>query len=408
MSDLSEPTLVRAPLDFLDPATFDDGVPYAELAELRASSPLVWVDEADGPGYWVAIGHGAVVEIATNPSVFSSWAKSCFPKDPLPHELPEVRQMLLNMDPPEHTSFRRIVSRVFTPRMVRDLQHSIDAHASAVIEALPAGVEFNFVTQVAAAMSLRVLSDIMGIPQSDRHLLYEWTERLVGDGDSELGGDQAGFRTALGELFRYSDEQTAAKRAHPTDDVWSLIANAEVDGERLTKDELNRFFQLLATAGHETTRTLISSGFLELCEHSTRLDQAARAPGERLPLAVEEMLRCHPPVMQFRRTATRDAEIAGHAIAAGDKILLFYPAANRDPSVFEDPDVFDITRDPNPHLSFGIGPHFCLGANLARAEARALFTALLASSPPLTVVGSPARVRSTMINGYRDIPVARI
>ena len=406
MADLSDLDQAGVTLNLLDPATFDSGVPHAVVAALRERSPLQWVSEVEGPGYWVALGHPEIVEISTNPSVFSSWAMSCFPRDPRPSDLPEIRQMLLNMDPPQHTGFRRIVSRVFTPRMVRELQGTIEAHARAVVGDLP-NEPFNFVRSVGVEMSLRVLADVMGLPQEDRHLLYDWTERLVGDGDTELGGDPVAFGSALMEMFQYADEQTTRKRREPTGDVWSMVANAEVDGEQLTKDELNRFFQLLATAGNETTRTLISAGFLALARHPDQLARVVADPDATVGAAVEEMLRFHAPVMQFRRTALIDAEVAGHRIAAGQKVLLLYPAGNRDPRVFPSPEVFDVGRDPNPHLSFGIGPHFCLGANLARVQARALFSELLRQPFSLELAGDPIAVRSTLIDGYRDISVRK-
>ncbi|HEX9684056.1 MAG TPA: cytochrome P450 [Acidimicrobiales bacterium] len=407
MADLTPAIGVHTDLDFLDPATFDGGVPHPRLAELRAEAPIVWLEPPGGDPCWLVLGHPELIEVSKNPATFSSWERSCFPQDPRNDaELAQVRQMLLNMDPPEHTGFRRIVNRVFTPRMVRELQSSISAHARDVVGSIPD--ECDFVRQVGVEMSLRVLADVMGIPQNERHLLYGWTERLVGDGDIALGRDPRDFVAALMEMFEYAAIQTAARRAQPTDDVWSLVANAEVDGERLTAVELNRFFQLLATAGNETTRTLISAGFLMLSRHPDQMAWLREDVGGRIDAAVEEMLRFHSPIIQFRRTVTVDTVIGGQQLVVGDKVLLCYSAANRDPRVFDEPECFDITRDPNPHLAFGIGPHFCLGANLARVQARSLFTVLLSQPFALEVTGPPTGVRSVLIDGYHDIPVRKV
>lgn len=398
----------RSPVDLADPSTFDDGFPYDAL---RDAGPFVWVDEPnrDGgePGFWAVLSYAALLEIETRHEVFSSWEGSCFLRDPRPQDLPEIRRMLLNMDPPEHTKIRLTVNKMFTPRMIRRLSESIDQHAHDVVADVSDKDEFDFVTEVAAEMSLRVLADVMGLPLEDRHLLFDWTERLVGDGDVEMGGDPRAFVSALMEMFQYADEQVDAKRANPGDDVWSVVANADVDGEQLDKDQLNRFFQLLATAGNETTRTLMTGGVLTLFDHEDQYELLLGDVPGRVDGAVEEMLRFHPPVMQFRRTVVEPFELAGHAFAPGDKVVMYYPAANRDPEVFGDPDRFDITRDPNPHLSFGAGPHFCLGANLARVQSRALFRELLTQIRDLAPAGPPQRMRSNMINGYASCPVRR-
>lgn len=400
-------------IDLADPGTFHGGIPYDELAALRTVSPVAWAVEQprgsreEAPGFWLVLGYQQILEVETRYEIFSSWRGGCLFRDPRPQDLPELRRMILNMDPPEHTQIRRIVNKLFTPSMIKKMEGSIDAHARDVVRAAAEKDELDFVTDIAAEMSLRVLADVMGLPLADRHLLFDWTQRLVGDGDTDLGGDPKAFRSALMEMFQYADEQVDAKRAHPGDDVWSVVSNAEVDGERLSKDQLNRFFQLLATAGNETTRTLMTGGILTLFAHPDQMALLLSDIPSYVKGAVEEMLRYHPPVMQFRRTATTDTEFADQSIAEGDKVVMFYPAANRDPEIFDDPNRFDITRDPNPHLSFGAGPHFCLGANLARVQTRALFTELLSTLPDLEPAGAPTRVRSNMINGYSSFPVRR-
>jgi cytochrome P450 len=312
--------------------------------------------------------------------------------------------MMLNMDPPDHTNLRRIISRVFTPRAVAELMGSIEGYAKAIVAAVAEKGEVDFVEEVAAEMPLLVLADVLGVPAEDRHLLFDWTNRLIGYDDPEFGGDDAGFRSAFTDMFAYAAEKTKEKRANPGEDVWSRIVNAEVDGERLSRTELERFFQLLVVAGNETTRNHLTGALYALSLHPA---EWARLRGDLslMPGALDEVLRWWPPVIQFRRTATRDTELAGQPIAEGDKVVIFYASANRDEAIFADPDRFDITRDPNPHLSFGVGPHFCLGAALAKLEAKVLLTELFARLPDLEVAGPPERLRSNFINGIRHLPV---
>ncbi len=228
--------------------------------------------------------------------------------------------------------------------------------------------EIDFLSDVAAEMPLRVLADVLGVPGEDRHLLYGWTNSLVGLDDPEYGDPQE-FVQAFGEMFAYARAKTAEKRARPGDDLWSVVVNAEVDGERLSEGDLDRFFQLLVVAGNDTTRNLLANTLRTLSEHP---DQFAllRSDLSLLPGAIEEVLRFSPSVIQFRRTVTHDLELGGQRLAENDKVVINYVSANRDEEVFADPDRFDITRDPNPHISFGDGTHFCLGANLARLQVR--------------------------------------
>jgi len=314
--------------------------------------------------------------------------------------------MMLNMDPPEHSTLRKIVSKAFTPHVIqKQLASLIDDHARSVVDAVCERGEIDFLTDVAAEMPLLVLSDVLGVPHQDRGLIYDWTNRLIGTDDPEYGADPAGYVSAFGEIFAYARRQTEQKRAHPTDDVWSTVANAEVDGERLSEGELDRFFQLLMIAGNETTRNLIAGGMVLLHDNPEQFE-LLKSDLSLLPGAIEEMLRCTTPVIQFRRTATQDTEIAGQPVAAADKVVIIYAAANRDETIFDDPDRFDITRDPNPHISFGDGTHFCLGANLARLEARVLFTELLTRLPDLHLSGPHERMRSSFIHGFKQMPAA--
>ena len=280
---------------------------------------------------------------------------------------------------------------------------SIERHAREVVDAVCERGQIDFLAEVAAEMPLLVLADVLGAPSEDRQLLYSWTNRLVGFDDPEYGGDPKAFVSAFGEMFAYARAKTAEKRAAPGDDLWSVVVNAEVDGERLSEGDLDRFFQLLMIAGNDTTRNLIANALLTLSEHP---DQFARLRADLslVPSAIEEVLRFSPSVIQFRRTATRDLELGGQKISENDKVVISYASANRDEDVFDDPGRFDITRDPNPHISFGDGTHFCLGANLARLQTRVLLTELLTRLPDIEASGPATRLRSSFMNGIKHLP----
>lgn len=395
--------------DLGDPGTYRDGVPHRLFAELRRTRPVAWIEEptgedfAGGPGFWAVTRYEDVLTVSRNPSVFSSHKGATFLRDQRPKDLAALQQMMLNIDPPHHGKLRSIVSKAFTPRMVQGLFSSVDAHAEEIVAALEPDTEIDLVENVSAEMPLRVLADVLGVPPADRALLYDWTNRIVGLDDPSYGGLPA-FLSAFTEMFAYAAEQTRAKREHPTGDIWSTIVNAEVDGERLSTEDLNRFFQLLVIAGNETTRNLLTGAVLTLGDHPAEWD-ALRAAPDLLPSAIEEVLRFHSPVIQFRRTATCDTVLGGQEIAEGQKVVMFYGSANRDESVFADPDRFDVTRNPVNHLAFGAGTHFCLGNSLARMEARVLLGRLFARFPHMRPAGGPERFRSNFINGIRRLPV---
>lgn len=398
--------------DLVDPGIFSDGIPHELLAEMRREAAVVWVEEPStetfqgGPGYWAVLRHAEIAHVSRNPKMFSSWEKGAFCREQSPSDLAVMRMAMLQMDPPEHTRLRKIVSKAFTPSVIKTQLHdAIERHAVAVVDAICERGEIDFLADVAAEMPLLVLSDILGVPAEDRHLLYDWTNRLVGSDDPEYGGDRSLFIAAFMEMFAYARKQTEAKRAVPTDDLWSTIVNAEVDGEQLSPGELDRFFQLLMIAGNETTRNLIAGG-LQLLDDNPDQFELLRSDLSLLPAAIEEMLRCTTPVIMFRRTATQDTEIGDQPVEAGDKVVMVYASANRDELVFDDPDKFDITREDNPHISFGDGTHFCLGANLARLEARVIFTELLTRLPDLHLTGPAERMRSSFIHGFKAMPAA--
>lgn len=402
--------MTQQAIDLAHPDHYTDGIPHAALAQLRRRNPVVWVDEpvvgafTGGPGFWAVLGHAQVSHVSRHPADFSSWRGTTFVRDPRPSDVAVLRRMMLNMDPPQHSKLRKIVNRAFTPKTIRlQLADSITRHAREVVDAVADIGKIDFLTTVAAEMPLRVLADVLGVPGEDRYLLYGWTNALVGLDDPEYGGDPGAFVAAFTEMFAYARARTREKRAHPGDDVWSMVVNAEIDGEQLSEGDLDRFFQLLVIAGNDTTRNLIANTLLTLSDHPAEFARL-RADLDLLPGAIEEVLRFSPSVIQFRRTVTHDLELAGKSLTENDKVLICYAAANRDETIFTDPDRFDITRDPNPHISFGDGTHFCLGANLARLQARTLLAELFTRLPDIEVSGPPERLRSSFMNGIRHLP----
>lgn len=395
--------------DLGNPETYVDGFPYEVFGRLRREAPVAWCPEpagsdfSGGPGFWVVSRHADVVTVSKRPDVFSSHVGGTSVRDFVGRDLVAVQQMMLNTDPPEHSKIRKIISHAFTPRTVQGMRESIVSHGRSVIDGLGEGGVVDLVTRFSAEMPLLVLADILGIPAEDRHLLFDWTNRMVGF-DDPAAGDRASYVSAFMELFAYADTLTQTKRANPTGDVWSMIVNAEVDGERLSDDDLDRFFQLLVIAGNETTRNLLNGFVLTMSQHPDQL-RLLRAQPSLLPSAIEEVLRWHPPILQFRRTATADFDLDGAAIKAGDKVVISYASANRDEQVFDSPDIFDITRVQNPHLAFGIGQHFCLGNAVARLEAQVLLGMLLERFDTIEVVGDPVRLRSNFVNGITELPV---
>lgn len=407
-------------VDLANPATFEAGVPHEAFDRLRAEAPVAWhredylpdlLSEVNGffqvttsPGFWAVTSHAAVAEVSRNPDVFSSWLGSVFLSSPDPMALTMLRQMMLNMDPPEHSRLRRILQPIFTPRAVQRLHDSVTTNAREIVDEFAPAGGGDLVPAVSAEMPLRVLADLLGMPRSDRHLIFDWSNKLIGMEDPEYGGDLNQAMAALGEMMQYGKAIADARRAEPTGDMVSLIANAEVDGERLTDIEFSMFWLLLIIAGNETTRNSFSGAIVALHEHDQW--ERLRDDADLLPTAIEELVRYVSPVMQFRRTATRDTVLEGQQIRAGDKVVVWYGAANRDPAVFDAPHELRLDRDPNHHLAFGVGPHFCLGSHLARLQLTTLLAEVLRRLPDLRVDGPVQRMRSNFIAGIRHLPVA--
>jgi cytochrome P450 len=387
-------------IDLLDPANFRDGQPWELYRRLREADPVHWHPERrDGPGFWALTRHADVRSVSRDPATFSSWLGGTSIEDSTPERLAEFRMMMLTMDPPEHTGLRLMVNRSFTPRRVAQLRARIDELARQIVDAvLPRG-ECDFVADVAGELPSYLIAELVGIPLDDGRRLYELTEVM------HSSSSWAEVDEAIREMFAYSQALIAEKRANPADDLASTLLHAEVDGRRLSDMEFNLFFLLLVNAGGDTTRNLVAGGMEVLFAHP---DQLARLRADRTLLgpAIDEMLRFVSPVVHFRRTATRDTVVGGRAVAEGDKVVVFYGAANRDPEAFADPERFDITRSPNDHVAFGGGgAHHCLGAHLAKAEIAALFSEVLTRLADIAPAGPVERLNSTFIAGPKHMPV---
>jgi len=393
----------HADMDLLDLAHYADGPPHAFFRRLRAEDPVHWHAERDGPGFWAVTRHADVVQVSRDPATFSSFAGGTMVADAPPPQLAMLRLMMLNMDPPQHTALRLLVNKGFTPNAVARLHERIGGLARQIVDAVAARGACDFVADVAGELPSYVIAELVGIPRDDGRRLYRLTERMHTTAQS--AEDRADAEAAIMEMMSYSHALREAKRARPGPDIASALLAAEVDGARLSDVEFDMFFMLLINAGGDTTRNLVAGGMLALIEHPAEWTRLRTDPA-LLPTAIEEMLRWVTPVMHFRRTATRDTILRGRRIAAGDKVVVFYSSANRDEEVFDAPDRFDVVRAPNEHLAFGGGgAHFCLGANLARLEIRAVFEQVLARLPDLRLAGPVERLRSNFINGPRRMPV---
>ncbi|MGB3351868.1 MAG: cytochrome P450 [Mycobacterium sp.] len=393
-------------IDLTDASVWENAAPHDWLDRLRSEDPVHWHPEKDGPGFWALTRHADVHRVSTSPGEFSSYVGGPLRLDPAGEGgLDQVRMIIIGMDPPDHRSFRAIVSKAFTPRRISQLATSLREETGRVIGELRHANRCEFVSDVAARIPMWSISELMGVPEKDRHRLYELSHSLIDDQDPEVAPTPETSMEASIEIYGYASELAARERANPSGSLTSDLLAAEVDGRKLTDMEFTLFFMFLIVAGNETTRTATSHGLLTLLEHPDALDRLVADP-ELMPGAVEEILRWAPPIHHFRRTATTDVELGGKTIAAGDKVLMWYPASNRDPDVFADPHTFLIDRDPNPQQSFGIGEHFCLGANLARLSLRLVFTELLASVENIALEAPPRRLHSNLINGIKEMRIS--
>jgi methyl-branched lipid omega-hydroxylase len=395
----------------------------AAFAVLRARPAPTFFEELQlpiirtGAGYYALVRHADVVEASRSPEIFSSEPCSNSIAD-LPGYMARYFGSMINMDDPRHAKIRRIVSRAFTPRVLAKLEEDLQSSATRIVDELLAQGPGDFVGSVAARLPVQVICDMMGIPARHRDMVLRRTNVILGIGDPEYNGgrpsDVSRMNIMTGvlrlmaagyELNRLAQRLARQRRKDPGDDLVSALVNANVDGEHLTDQELGSFFILLVVAGNETTRNAISHGLKLLTDNPEQRELLLADFDGRIGPAVEEIVRLSTPVIQFRRTLTRDHEMNGQSYRAGDKVLLFYNSANRDEAVFENPDAFDITRSPNPHVGFGgPGPHFCLGAHLARREITVMFRELFTRLPDIRATGEPDRLLSSFINGIKRLP----
>jgi cytochrome P450 len=394
------------------------GVRHAVFDLLRRERPFAFFAEPDipmlepGPGYWAVTRYADLEAISSQPALFCS-GKGAVSIQDIPTDLNEFYGSMISMDDPRHAKIRRLVAKTFTPRMLERVVDSVRAVVGDVLAEARRTAEvgdgtIDVVVDLAAPIPLRVICDMMGVPETDRAMVLAQSNIILSGGDPELIENQDDPLTAVLqagiELAALMERLAAERLAAPRDDLTTALVTTEVDGDKLSHQEIASFFILLLVAGNETTRNAISQGVLALAEHPEQRDRWMVDPAVDRT-AVEEVVRWTSPVTWMRRTATQDGEVHGHRFAAGDKFLLLYAAANRDPEVFADPHRFDLTRDPNPHAGFGSkGPHFCLGAHLARREIVVTFRLLFDQLPDLEVIGEPDRLRSSFVNGIKRLP----
>jgi cholest-4-en-3-one 26-monooxygenase len=391
-------------VDLSDPTSFADGVPHAVFKRMRAEAPVAFCAERNGgPGFYSISKYRELVQISKQPLLFSSRLGTNIEDQPA-DKLAQLQTIMLNMDPPQHVKYRGLVRRGFTPRMIAEMTPHVRELAREIVDRVATKGECDFVTEVAAELPLLVICELMGVPAADRRRIFDLSNRLIGFDDPEFQTSPDDGMAAAAEMWAYAQQLGQQRRARPLADLVSDLVNGDVDGEKLSELEFNNFFLLLAVAGNETTRNAISGGLLALMEQR---GQWERLLSDRalLDTAVDEIVRWVSPVIHFRRTATQDTELGGVAIPAGSKVVMWYASANRDEEIFTRPDVFDVARDPNPHVGFGIGEHFCLGSHLAKLEIRCLFEELLRRLPDIDVAAPPRRLHSNFIHGIKQMPV---
>ncbi|MCQ9133962.1 cytochrome P450 [Streptomyces hilarionis] len=399
--------------DFTDPDLLQHQVPLPEFAALRQAEPVRWIPQTGNvagfqdAGYWAVTRHADVKYVSTHPEIYSSYLNTAiirFNEHIERASIDAQRFILLNMDPPEHTRVRQIVQRGFTPRAIRGLEERLRARATAIVAAAreQGGGSFDFVTSVASELPLQAIAELIGVPQDDRAKIFDWSNKMIAYDDPEYAITAEVGQQSAAEILAYAMDMAAERKKCPAQDIVSTLVAAENEGN-LNSDEFGFFVLMLAVAGNETTRNATTHGMHAFLTHPEQWELYKR---ERPATAAEEIVRWATPVVAFQRTATQDTELGGKQIRKGDRVGIFYASANRDPEVFDRPDDFDVTRDPNPHLGFGGGgPHFCLGKSLAVLEINLIFNALADAMPDLRLVEDPRRLRSAWINGVKELRV---
>lgn len=394
------------PVNLADPETFRDGPPHAALRELRSSEPVCWqeMSSGQGSGFFAVLTHADVIEVARRTDIYSASLGGVVLEDLDESSLRMMRHMLLAMDPPEHQVHRRPLVDSFKPAVVARMEPQVREICRQVVAGAREQRDVDFVRDVAARVPTQVIGKLMGLPESDWEHLHALAQRQTSGQDADIAASGDGSNPSV-EMAMYAIEFAARRRSEPPrEDLTTLILDSDFGGRPMSDVDFGSFFVQLVTAGNDTTTTMLSAGLLTLLDHRDQLAEL-RADPRLLPGAVEEILRYANPLHYFRRTTTDDTTLHGVDIPAGSKVAMYYTSANRDESVFDQPDRFDIHRSPNRHLSFGVAEHFCLGAHLARLEGRVFFQELLAAFDGIELTGEPARIRSNLNNGYKRIPV---
>jgi cytochrome P450 len=398
-------------LDFIEPDRYERaGYPHEEWTRMRRESPVYWFDRSEGEQFWAITKHEDIVYISKRPELFISDPTLVVQTTPLSERPDDFPKNLIQFDPPKHGVQRKLISKGFTPRALRRWHADIERIAKGVVDDLFSRGdegECDFVEQISAPLPIAVIGWLLGVPEPDWPKLFHWTNRVLGATDPEYQDGESPTDTARQaqmEVFEYFSHLAAQRRKEPKDDLVSLFAHAEVDGKPLTDIEVLVWCFLIVAAGNETTRNATSGGMLALIEHQDALRRLQAEPG-MLKSGIEEILRWTSPIIHFARTATQDVELRGQKIAKGDIVALFYPSANRDEDVFEDPFEFRIDRVPNRHLAFGIGEHFCAGAHVARLEIEYAMRFLLPRIEEIELAAPPDRLRSNIVGGIKRLPI---
>jgi cholest-4-en-3-one 26-monooxygenase len=404
---VAEPRIPEG-FDFTDPDVYVAKVPHEEFAELRRTAPVWWNATPkrdcgfDDDGYWVVTRHADVKEVSRNAELFSTRENTAiirFGPDITREKIEAQRMIMLNMDPPQHTKVRAVIQRGFTPRAINSLKDALADRAERIVKTAATEGTGNFVRDVACELPLQAIAELLGVPQDDRHKLFDWSNRMISYDDPEASQPEL----ASAELLGYSWQLAEDRKRCPAHDIVTTLVNADIDGEGLASDEFGFFVLLLAVAGNETTRNAITHGMHAFLSHP---EQWERFKAERPATTADEIVRWATPVMVFQRTATADTSLAGVEIKAGQRLGLYYSSANFDTDVFDHPEAFDIGRDPNPHLGFGgTGAHYCIGANLARLEIDLIFNAIADHMPNIAMAADPVRLRSGWLNAIKDFQV---
>ena len=391
-------------IDLANPDAFVNGVPHDALAALRRSDPVHWQPMDGEPGFWAVLRHADIAHVARHPEIFSASEGGVVLEDLLPEDLAMMRNMLLAMDPPTHTVHRTPLLPHFRARVMVGIEDRLREICRAIMTEARERQEVEFVHEVASPLPTRVIGQLFGLPPEDWDHIHELAERTAASQDPDLVGAED-TRAATIEIAMYGIGLAASRRENnEADDLTNAILRTDFGGQPMSDIDFGSFFVQLIVAGNDTTKAMLASGLLTLLQHPDQLAEM-RADRSLIPGAVEEIIRYDNPFHYFRRTALVDTELSGTPVAAGDKVVMYYTSANRDEEVFHDPQMFDIHRSPNPHLSFGIAGHFCLGVHLARLEGRVFFEELLEAFPTIELIGEPVRIRSNLANSLKRLPV---